>query len=148
MLKWIDIPPVWLAGFIVLVWGLGPVVPMQFAAGWSHVLGLICILAGLALIVLAVLVMVQKRTTPIPHMQPDALVTTGVFAVSRNPIYLGDALILVGVILRANAPILLILVPIFAWTITVRFIIAEETRLTTAFGPAFEAYCLKTRRWV
>ena len=97
---------------------------------------------------MAVWEMHQARTTPIPHMQPSNLVDGGVFAVSRNPIYLGDALVLGGVVLRADAPLLVGLVPVFVWIILVRFIRAEEARLLAAFGDRFVAYTAKTRRWI
>ena len=81
-------------------------------------------------------------------MRPDALVTTGPFAISRNPIYLADALILMGLSLRWDAPIGVLLVPAFVWLITRRFILAEEARLSDHFGAAFDAYRKDTRRWL
>ncbi len=143
-MKWIDLPPLWLLAFAVLTW---------FSGGlWTLVLptwlGTLLVLGGLALMVLAILQMRRKRTTVIPHMQPAALVDDGIFAYSRNPIYLGDALILAGLALRWDAPIGLLLVPAFMWVIQTRFIRAEEARLQSAFGAAFTAYTQRTRRWV
>ena len=102
---------------------------------------------GLLLMVLAVFEMRRARTTPIPHMQPSALVTSGIFSRSRNPIYLGDALILAGLALRWGWPTL-ILVPLFMAVIQDRFIRAEEERLNTAFGPDYTRWAAKTRRWL
>lgn len=106
------------------------------------------IIGGLTLMLIAVWEMRQQNTTPIPHMEPSHLVSSGIFAVTRNPIYLGDALILAGVVLRADAPLLLVLVVTFVWIIQVRFIRAEEARLRRAFGSDFEAYAARTRRWI
>lgn len=148
MVKWIDIPPVWLALHLAVVWVLAPLDPFSFVIAGTRPLGTFLLIGGLSLMLMAVWEMRQHRTTPIPHMEPDALVSSGVFAISRNPIYLGDALILGGVILRADSPMLLVLIPIFVLIIQKRFIRAEESRLRRAFGAAFDAYCEKTRRWV
>ncbi|MEY1555011.1 isoprenylcysteine carboxylmethyltransferase family protein [Yoonia sp. R2331] len=143
-MKWIDLPPIWLLAFAVLTWFSQSVVTLALPK-W---LGTVLVCVGLALMLAAIWEMQRKRTTVIPHMQPRVLVDTGIFAYSRNPIYLGDALILAGLALRWDAPIGLLLVPVFMWVIHTRFITAEEARLRTAFGPAFDAYAAITRRWV
>lgn len=147
-MKWIDIPPVWLALFLGIVWVIGPYDPLSFGQLGVSALGTFLIIAGLSLMLMAVWEMNQAKTTPIPHMQPSSLVTSGIFAVSRNPIYVGDVLILAGVVARADAPLLVVTVPVFAWIILVRFIRAEEARLAVAFGDRFVDYCTKTRRWL
>ena len=150
-MKWIDLPPVWLAGFAALAWGLSRWRPLGLDLGglalWSW-LGGALILAGLILAVLAAREMARARTTIIPHRQPDALVTSGIFRVSRNPIYLGDVLILTGLILWWEAVIALPLVPLFAYVLTRRFIRPEEARLAAAFGPAFRTWRARVRRWI
>ncbi len=142
-MKWIDLPPIWLLAFAVLTWFSKTILTLPLPT-W---LGTGLVIFGIALMVLAVLQMTRKRTTPIPHMQPSALVDDGIFGFSRNPIYLGDAIVLAGLSLRWDAPLGLLLVPVFMWVIQTRFIIAEEARLRDAFGPAFVAYQAKTRRW-
>lgn len=104
--------------------------------------------AGLLLLVLAAMEMRRKRTTIIPHREADALVDTGVFSRSRNPIYLGDALILTGAILWMDAVLALVLVPLFIWIIERRFILPEEQALRRKFHTGFAKYCQKTRRWI
>ena len=98
--------------------------------------------------VLAVVEMTRMRTTVVPHMQASHLVTSGIFAHSRNPIYLGDCLVLAGFCLIWGAPAALILVPAFAAVILHRFIGPEEARLHARFGEAFREYCGRTRRWI
>ncbi len=146
--KWIDIPPVWLGLFSLAAWGLAGVGPRFGAGPVPQLLGGLLIGGGVLLIVLAGLAMSRARTTVIPHLQPSALVTSGVFARSRNPIYLGDALILSGLALRFDGVLALGLVPLFVWVITDRFVRPEEHRLRAAFGPAFDAWAARTRRWV
>lgn len=143
----LDYPPVWLAGSCAVAWGLGRLVP--HGPGWQGFPGWILILSGLSVMIAAAGTMWRKRTTLDPHGQPAALVTTGVFALSRNPIYLGDALILAGLCLIFAAPVAaLILVPVFMIVISRRFIAAEEARLATAFPDMFAQYRAHTRRWI
>lgn len=142
-MKWIDIPPVWLLGFAILTLLSKPVISMTA----FPLVGGAVVLVGLALMVAAVLRMWQAKTTPIPHMQPSALVADGIFAFTRNPIYLGDAIVLGGLAIRWGAPVGLLLIPAFVWVITQRFIKAEEARLEAGFGAAFDDYRKKTRRW-
>lgn len=98
--------------------------------------------------VLAVVEMRKWRTTFIPHKEAAHLVQSGIFRRSRNPIYLGDVLVLIGFILKLDAPEALVLVPIFLWWIERHFILAEEDRLRRKYRADFARYCAKTRRWL
>jgi len=142
-----DYPPVWLAGGIAAAWGLAQAVPGGFG-GALRLPGWALVGAGLALMLAAVIEMGRARTTVVPHEAPSALVTGGVFRVTRNPIYLGDALVLTGAILIWNVAAALPLVPLFVWIITVRFIRGEEARLRAAFGADFDAWAARVRRWI
>lgn len=142
----IDIPPTWLALHIAAAWVLSLVSPAIFG-GVGRMLGLFLCGIGLALMAAAALQMLRARTTVIPRRNPSALVTDGVFAWSRNPIYLADALILTGAILWLDAVLALPLVAVFVWLIQTRFIRDEEARLTLGFGPEFDLWAARTRRW-
>jgi protein-S-isoprenylcysteine O-methyltransferase Ste14 len=145
-LRDIDIPPTWLALHLAAAWVLSLVSPDVFGAFGRLVAGLLVGL-GLLLMGLAVLQMARHRTTVIPRRNPSAMVTTGVFGLSRNPIYLGDALVLSGAILWWDAMLAAPLVASFVWLIQTRFIRDEEARLTLAFGPEFDLWASRTRRW-
>ncbi|MCA8883258.1 MAG: isoprenylcysteine carboxylmethyltransferase family protein [Rhodobacteraceae bacterium] len=148
-MKWIDLPPVWLALFLSLAWIQAQHLPVGGMGGaWADFVGGLCVGGGLLLMVLAFAEMRRQRTTVIPHRIPDQLVDGGIFRRSRNPIYLGDTLVLVGMILRWEALPSLLLVPLFMWLITDRFIRPEETRLDDTFGARFAAYKARTRRWI
>ncbi|MEM8632849.1 MAG: isoprenylcysteine carboxylmethyltransferase family protein [Pseudomonadota bacterium] len=148
-LKWLDLPPLWLVLFACLAWIQSTQLPIGSLGGaWADFLGGLLVGAGILLAVLAVMEMRKAQTTPIPHMAPSALVTTGIFSRSRNPIYLGDVLILLGLILWWDAVPSLILVPLFVWVITDRFIGPEEGRLHAAFGTHYETYKRQVRRWI
>ncbi|MDD9728873.1 isoprenylcysteine carboxylmethyltransferase family protein [Mameliella sp. AT18] len=149
-MKWIDMPPVWLLGALCLAWvqqthfgyglGFGPVV--------ADLLGGLLVGGGVILMALAFYEMRRHRTTVIPHQEADRLVTSGIFKRSRNPIYLGDSMILLGMILYWDAVLALPLVPIFVWVIERRFITPEEDRLRRKFRAAFARYERDVRRWV
>jgi protein-S-isoprenylcysteine O-methyltransferase Ste14 len=142
----IDIPPSWLALHVGAAWMLSFVSPQVFG-GWGRALGQGLVLLGAVVMAAAALQMVLSRTTVIPRRNPSALVTGGLFAWSRNPIYLADALILTGAILWLDAVLALPLVVSFVWLIQTRFVYDEEARLTLAFGPEFDLWASRTRRW-
>ena len=150
LLRWIDIPPVWLAIFVAAAWfqathyALG----LTFGGAWSDLVGGLLVGAGVLLMLLAFFEMRRMRTTVVPHRDADALVQSGIFKRTRNPIYLGDALVLAGLILNWNAVLALPLIPIFIWTIERRFIVPEENRLRRKFRSDFARYEQKVRRWV
>lgn len=143
----IDIPPSWLALHIGAAWLLSWVSPAVFG-DWGRIAGQILVVLGLGLMAAAVAQMFLARTTVIPRRNPSALVTGGVFAWSRNPIYLADAVVLCGAILWLDAVLALPLLPGFVWLIQTRFIREEELRLTEGFGPEFDLWSARTRRWV
>lgn len=147
MLKWVDVPPVWLAGAIGVVWGLDHVVPVP-AFGVLAVFGPVLIAVGLILMAVAVAQMLAQRTTVIPKSRPAALVTAGVFGLCRNPIYLGDALILTGVILWWDVPLGFVVLWGFVRVITLRFIRDEEGLLKAGFGAEYDAWAARTGRWL
>lgn len=147
LVKLFDWPPVWLAAFVALAWAVARAWPMPEvpALAWAG-RGLVGL--GLVLMAAAAAQMFGMRTTVIPRQDPSALVTGGVFRISRNPIYLADAMVLAGLALHWAAWPALVLVPAFLAVITRRFIRGEEARLRAAFGAEFEAFAARTRRWL
>ncbi|WP_224823796.1 isoprenylcysteine carboxylmethyltransferase family protein [Cognatishimia sp. MH4019] len=148
-MKMIDIPPVWLLLCLGIAWAQSTYYPvLSLDHPVTDFLGGVLIGSGLILIAMAVVEFRKWKTTIIPHQEANALLTTGIFSKSRNPIYLADALILLGFILRWDAVLCLPLVPIFIWWIERHFILDEERRLRSKFGVAFHRYTEKTRRWL
>ena len=150
MLKWIDIPPVWLLGALILAWVQKEHYPfgLNFGPVWADLLGGLLVGGGLVLIALAAFEFRRHRTTIIPHQDAARLITSGIFKRSRNPIYLGDSLILAGLILYWDAVLSLPLIPLFAWLIERRFIEPEENRLRRKFVAEYTRYAQRTRRWL
>jgi len=145
-LREIDIPPLWLAIFASAGWAIGQLVPVSVPYG--RVIGMGLVGVGLLLMCLAAAQMVLRHTTFIPRRDPAALVTGGIFALSRNPIYLGDAIALTGLLLVWNAVLGLWLVPLFMVFITRRYILGEEAMIGAHFGADYDAYRARTRRWL
>lgn len=149
-MKWLDIPPVWLLFFAVLAklqadfldFGLSLDTELtRFLAG-------ILVGGGVLLALLAVYEMRRQRTTFVPHKEAAHLVQSGIFSRSRNPIYLGDVLILAGLVLYFDAVLSLVLVPLLLFVLEKRFVVPEENRLRQKFRADFARYCQKTRRWI
>ena len=149
-IRWIDLPPVWLAVFAAAAWmqanhyDFG----VQFGGAWADLVGGMLVGGGILLMLLAFYEMKRMKTTVIPHREADSLVQSGIFSRTRNPIYLGDALVLTGLILNWNAVLALPLIPIFVWLIERRFIVPEEGRLRRKFKTDFARYEQKVRRWI
>ncbi len=149
-LRWIDIPPVWLFLFAAIAYVQANTFPFGLSFGYAlfDLVGGLLVGGGILLMLLAFYEMRAKRTTVIPHREADHLVQSGIFSRMRNPIYLGDAMVLTGLILYWNAALSLPLIPIFVWVIEKRFIVSEETRLRRKFKAEFARYEQKVRRWV
>lgn len=148
--QWIDMPPFWLAGAVGLAWGQTRFFPLDLGLNIPQVdiLGRAMIAIGFVSILLCAWEFRRKRTTPIPHQVPSALITKGPFRWSRNPIYTGDVVVLAGFSFLWRAEIGVVLVPLFILILQKRFILPEEARLEAAFGGEFLDYCRRTRRWL
>ncbi len=146
----LDTPPVWLILAMIVAWWQARFASfgLSLASNTTDLLSGVLIGGGIVLIALAAMEFRKARTTIMPHQIPGHLITKGIFSKSRNPIYLGDALILVGVILRFDAVLSLLLVPVFVWWIERHFIIPEEDRMRRVFRAEFARYEQKVRRWV
>ena len=143
-MKWIDWPPVWLLGFLMLTL----VSPWTLPWGPAPIPGVLLFALGLVVAIAAVTEFVRARTTVIPRRSPNALITSGIFRLSRNPIYLADLFILIGLSLHWGKVFGLVLAPLFVVVVTRRFIVGEEKRLKEAFGNEYEVYLSHTRRWL
>ena len=144
----LDWPPVWTGAAVILSWLASLLVPWAILGVPGRVLGAVLVLGGIAAMLVAVLEMSKARTTVIPRRQPMALVTSGIFEFSRNPIYLGDLLVVAGAMLWLQVPWALPMVGVLAWVLRHRFIDAEEQRLTESFGADFTLYAARTGRWM
>ncbi len=93
----------------------------------------------------------RKAKTTINPLQPERstqIVSTGVYRVTRNPMYLGMALMLLGLAVYLASPWALLGPLAFAAYLTRFQIRPEEQALTARFGAAYTTYCAQVRRWL
>ena len=121
--------------------------PRWLAWPWT-LLGAFHVLVGVTLNVIADGQFKRAGTTVHPFQPSAALLPTGVFRYSRNPMYLGLVLILTGVAVGLGSATPLAVIPAFIWWITRRFIIVEERALAERFGQAYADYRRRVRRWL
>ncbi len=86
-------------------------------------------------------------TTVKPHLDPNVLITSGPFKVSRHPMYLGMALVLLGVAVIHGTIISFIYPIIFILLMEILFIPVEESNLMRLFGQEYLDYMKKVRKW-
>lgn len=140
-------PPVMVGTTIILAWALIRLAPVPLGPP-AAALGNAVLCLALALIGWAVLVMARAGTDPRPDRPDTALLDSGPFRFSRNPIYLGFLLATAGFALRWG--------DLWGWLAVCasfaaleRLAIAkEEAYLATRFGAAYEGYRRRVRRWV
>lgn len=122
----------------------------DFAFPGREEAGLIMIVIGLVVEAVCAAAFLRAKTTVSP-LRPDkasALVTGGLYGMSRNPMYLGLVILLLGWGLRLGDGFALLIPPLFLWAITVLQIKPEERALSAKFGAAYEAYRARVRRWI
>jgi len=148
----LKVPPValWLA--VALLMKLSAGLAPRFASAWLRQpqLGVALLLAGVGVAISGVVAFQRAHTTVDPrHPQKmSALVTSGIYRATRNPMYLGMLLALVGWAFWLGQLPPFLLLPFFVVFLN-RFQIAPEERaLARMFGPQFSAYRARVRRWI
>jgi protein-S-isoprenylcysteine O-methyltransferase Ste14 len=143
------LPPAYFLASLVLMAALAFALPITVIPAWPwRAAGVIPIAAGVWLNLAADRAFEARGTTVRPFEQSSALVTDGVFRISRNPMYLGTVLILVGIAtLLGSLPSFLVSAG-FAALIETRFIRVEERMLAERFGEAWTDYRSRIRRWI
>ena len=138
------------SSFAALAWLQASRLPMglSFGGTWADLLGGLFLGGGILLMLLAFAEFRRHRTTVVPHKTPSRLIQSSIYSRTRNPIYLGDVLILAGLILRFDAVLSLPLVPILLWVLEKRFVVPEEDRMRREFRTDYARYERKVRRWV
>jgi protein-S-isoprenylcysteine O-methyltransferase Ste14 len=115
-------------------------------AGVARAVGVLVMAAGLTVYGLALHAFGASWRLGIDRERPGALVTGGIFGRSRNPVYLGLALLAVGVFLVLGRLVLLVLAVVFL--VYFRFLIRREERfLAERYGDAYREYSRSVSRW-
>ena len=113
-------------------------------------IAVILALAGISLALSGVLAFRKAQTTLNPHTpeKSSSIVQSGPYGFTRNPMYLGLVLVLLGFCAYLANPLTLLAVVVFV-AYTIRFqVIPEERVLLERFGESFEQYVKSVRRWI
>lgn len=128
---------------IVLDWAY----PINFGHAWGW-LGLV-LLAACFLIIAWAKRLFEKAGTNVPPNQPTlAIVKTGPYRFTRNPMYLSFMLGFAGLSFLADAPAMLLLGGALFYFLDRRVIVPEEKYLTEKFGSVYTDYAAQVRRWI
>jgi protein-S-isoprenylcysteine O-methyltransferase Ste14 len=114
--------------------------PAQIIGYGLGVLGVL--LTGWGLVTLSL-----ANTTVLPHRAVQRLVTHGAFGFRRNPIYMGEVLIFLGLAQATGNIWMAIVAPPLALLLLALAILPEERHLEARFGEEYLAYKARTRRW-
>jgi len=137
--------------FLVAI-GLQFAVPFSFLPGFlTRVIvpvGVILIATGITLVIRARRELARYRQPTDPGHPTSKVVTTGVFSISRNPLYLGGVCVLLGIALAAHLPwFFVLLIPALVACHYV-LIAPEEKYLSAKFGEEYRAYTVSVHRWI
>jgi protein-S-isoprenylcysteine O-methyltransferase Ste14 len=127
----------------VLFAGFKPV-----SSPWNWGVGLLLAILGLSMNLPSAGLFRSLKTNLIPYNDPDVLVTTGWFRFTRNPMYLGFVVILLGVAVGLGSIYGYVVPVAFAVIIDRSFIRIEEKAMSRVFDQAYEDYRSKVRRWI
>lgn len=115
---------------------------------WLDVIGIAVALTGQALRIWVIGYRYIARGGKNRKVYANDLVTGGVFAMSRNPLYVGNILVLLGLFIIWNAPLLYLVAVPFTLIGYRAIVAAEEAFLADKFGPAYAEYCRDVNRWI
>lgn len=143
------LPPVYLVAGLLAMVLLHLYFPVwEIGAPGARYAGIALIVIGVAIILWAALLFNRAKTGIVPFSPATFLVLGGPYLYTRNPMYVGMALTLLGaaVFLASLAPFFVL--PLFVLIINNRFILAEEAMLEEAFDGAYLDYKAGVRRWL
>jgi protein-S-isoprenylcysteine O-methyltransferase Ste14 len=143
------LPPSYFLGALVASIGLGVFLPVAAVLSWPWTTtGTVPIAVGITLNLAADHAFKLHATTVRPFEVSTSLVTDGMFRLSRNPMYLGMVLILLGIAVVLGALTPFAVVAAFALLMHYRFVRIEERMLADRFGAEWQCYSARVRRWV
>ena len=116
----------------------------------EKIFGSIMIISGLIIILYAIILFKKYQTTITPLNPSNAtkLITDGIYKFSRNPMYLGLSLMLLGISIILNLTGGFFLIPLFILYLNLFQIIPEENAMVDLFKDEFLEYKKNVRRWI
>jgi protein-S-isoprenylcysteine O-methyltransferase Ste14 len=143
------LPPIYLLVSILIMIALHFIFPVlkMISFPWNC-LGLIPLLLGLVINIITDKTFKKHNTTIKPFQESTALITDGVFSLSRNPMYLGFGFDLLGIVVLMGSLSPYIVVLAFMVLMDIVFVRTEERMLENTFGAGWVEYKKKVRRWI
>jgi len=114
---------------------------------FPKIIGSLIILISLVFIILGILTLIINRTTIIPGNKPRKLVKDGIFKFVRNPIYLGDLLLIIGLSLFFQTLVGIFIFILFFFILDKIVIPIEERILEETFKNEYIEYKKNVKRW-
>ena len=143
------IPPTYFYVSLLVMAVLHFVLPVTRLMGWPwRLTGLIPAAVGATLAIVADSSFKKAGTSVEPLGQTTRLVTTGMFRISRHPMYLGFVLFLLGAAMLLGSLTPFVIVVAFTILMEVVFVRFEERKMADQFGEAWLEYKRKVRRWI
>ena len=144
-------PPVYALSIAIMMWLLNQYLPIaQLIEAPFNRLGLGIIVVAGTFDLWSLFLFFKKHTTSNP-MKPEnttGLVVTGLYKISRNPMYVGLLIMLFGYAVWLGSVTPFFVIPLFYWVITVMQIKPEEELLLEKFGDDYQSYKDRVRRWI
>ena len=143
-------PPLWALLLLAATYGLSLLPGLNTLPIWpTRPLGLSVIVGALAILFGAMLQFRLNNTQLMPNSPTNnALVTGGIFGITRNPMYLAMTLFCLGGALWLGRPIMLLAPGLMFAVANWVFIPFEEAKMRRQFPETFDAYCRRVRRWI
>lgn len=144
-------PPLLLISVLAAAVALGRLWPLPWPGldDWpARAVGLGFGVVGIVLLTFALVTLRRHGTTVLPDVAASTLVTSGPYSRFRNPIYLADCFILLGLAELTKNVWFVAAALVFALLVTWLAILPEERHLERRFGEAYRAYKEKSRRWL
>ena len=142
-------PPIIALTFLVIAYLLGRFISIPFVVPTIlRYIGVALTVVGVLLGIGAFLEFQKARTTVDPHGSTTQLVISGIYRFTRNPMYLGLLLIVIGLPLYLGLFWGILLAPVFIFLMNHLVIQHEEVYLERKFGKVYTGYQSRVRRWV
>ncbi len=144
-------PPIITIGAIIFGWWLQRYMPLDWTSGLSSAispLGVLMVILALSMDVWAFVTFKQMKTTIMPNKAATHLATNGPFRWSRNPIYVGNIVLILGFAVIFGNVWMIITAVLAFFAIGELAIKREEEHLEAQFGGEWKEYTSRVRRWL
>ena len=148
----LKIPPLLIVFFsaLAMYFSPNPIIYFSIDSQWVYYITRVLFIVS-ALVILLGIYCFRKANTTVDPINPDKasqLVNFGIYKYTRNPMYLGFAIMLLAMAIKMQSLVAVLWLLVFVWYMTRFQIKPEERALTKIFGDAYIEYCQQVRRWL